>query len=123
MIRWDIGLNKKRIAYFTFPKANDDIRLMAGDELRVRYVGELHKPWQGVGHVIKVPNSILKNNFIQVEMVYFASSILFHEVEIRCSLSGVIANKKPELNIDQSWQALLRVAAFDCVYSFFAYFQ
>ena len=65
----------------------------------------------------------LKHNFIQVEMVYFASSILFHEVEIRCSLSGVIANKKPELNIDQSWQALLRVAAFDCVYSFFAYFQ
>lgn len=52
-------MNKKRIAYFSFPKANDDIRLMAGDELRVRYIGELHKPWQGVGHVIKVPNSIL----------------------------------------------------------------
>ena len=32
---------------------------MAGDELRIRYIGELHKPWQGVGHVIKVPNSIL----------------------------------------------------------------
>ena len=35
------------------------MRLMQGDELRLRYVGELHKPWQGVGHVIKVPNSIL----------------------------------------------------------------
>lgn len=35
------------------------MRLMPGDELRLRYVGELHKPWQGVGHVIKVPNSIL----------------------------------------------------------------
>lgn len=57
VIRWDIGLNKKRSAYFTFPKANDDIRLMAGDELRIRYIGELHKPWQGVGHVIKVPNN------------------------------------------------------------------
>lgn len=32
---------------------------MPGDELRLRYLGELHKPWQGVGHVIKVPNSIL----------------------------------------------------------------
>lgn len=35
------------------------MRLMQGDELRLRYVGELHKPWQGVGHVTKVPNSIL----------------------------------------------------------------
>ena len=60
VVRWDIGLNKKRIAYFSFPKTNDDMRLMPGDELRLRYVGELHKPWQGVGHVIKVPNSILK---------------------------------------------------------------
>ena len=59
VVRWDIGLNKKRIAYFSFPKTNDDMRLMPGDELRLRYVGELHKPWQGVGHVIKVPNSIL----------------------------------------------------------------
>ena len=72
MIRWDIGLNKKRIAYFTFPKANDDIRLMAGDELRVRYVGELHKPWQGVGHVIKVPNSILKYNMIVSGIKYLS---------------------------------------------------
>lgn len=44
------------------------MRLMPGDELRLRYIGELHKPWQGVGHVIKVPNSILEmieipNNF------------------------------------------------------------
>ena len=38
------------------------MRLMPGDELRLRYVGELHKPWQGVGHVIKVPNSILLKN-------------------------------------------------------------
>ncbi|CAH3109622.1 unnamed protein product [Porites lobata] len=57
VVRWDIGLNKKRIAYFTFPKTNDDMRLMQGDELRLRYVGELHKPWQGVGHVTKVPNN------------------------------------------------------------------
>ena len=59
VVRWDIGLNKKRLAYFVFPKTNDDMRLMPGDELRLRYLGELHKPWQGVGHVTKVPNSIL----------------------------------------------------------------
>jgi len=35
---------------------------MHGDELRLRYVGELHKHWSGVGHVIKIPDSILKTS-------------------------------------------------------------
>lgn len=56
-VRWDLGLNKKRWAYFCLPKANEEMRLMAGDELRLRYIGDGHKPWSGVGHVIKVPNS------------------------------------------------------------------
>ena len=30
---------------------------MAGDELRLRYLGELHKPWSGMGHVTKTPTS------------------------------------------------------------------
>ncbi len=25
-----------------------------GDELRLRYLGDMQKPWSGVGHVIKV---------------------------------------------------------------------
>lgn len=56
-VRWDVGLNKKRIAYFHMPKANDEMKLMHGDELRIRYVGELHKAWSGVGHVIKIPDN------------------------------------------------------------------
>lgn len=32
---------------------------MHGDELRLRYMGELQKHWSGVGHVIKIPDSIL----------------------------------------------------------------
>jgi len=36
-----------------------DMKLMQGDELRLRYLGELHKPWSGVGHVIKIADSIL----------------------------------------------------------------
>ena len=36
-----------------------DMRLMPGDELRLRYVGTLRSLWEGVGHVTKVPNSIL----------------------------------------------------------------
>lgn len=75
-VRWDMGLNKKRLAYFCLPKANEgtivplslvqrsnivrrlEMRLMAGDELRLRYVGDASKlTWSGVGHVVKVPNS------------------------------------------------------------------
>ncbi len=42
------------------------MRLMAGDELRLRYVGDpMKSTWGGVGHVVKVPNSerISKINF------------------------------------------------------------
>ena len=34
-----------------------ELRLMAGDELRLRYLGELHKPWSGMGHVVKTPTT------------------------------------------------------------------
>lgn len=34
-----------------------DMKLMHGDELRLRYLGEMHKPWSGVGHVIKIPDN------------------------------------------------------------------
>ncbi|KAJ8304424.1 hypothetical protein KUTeg_018007 [Tegillarca granosa] len=57
VVKWDVGLNKKRIAYFNLPKANEEMKLMHGDELRLRYMGELHKPWSGVGHVIKIPDN------------------------------------------------------------------
>lgn len=36
-----------------------EMKLMHGDELKLRYVGELQKPWSSVGHVIKIPDSIL----------------------------------------------------------------
>lgn len=58
VVRWDIGLNQKRIAFFQFPKFEQgDFRLAMGDELRLRYRGELHSPWEGAGHVIKLPNN------------------------------------------------------------------
>lgn len=33
------------------------MKLMHGDELRLRYMGEVTKPWSGVGHVIKIPDN------------------------------------------------------------------
>ncbi|KAL3619416.1 Regulator of nonsense transcripts 1-like protein [Castilleja foliolosa] len=54
-IRWDVGLNKKRIAYFVFPKEDNELRLVPGDELRLRYSGDgAHPSWKSVGHVIKL---------------------------------------------------------------------
>lgn len=44
------------------------MKLMHGDELRLRYQGELHKPWSGVGHVIKIPDSILEQIFLNIKI-------------------------------------------------------
>lgn len=38
-VRWDMGLNKKPLAYFGIARSDTDMRLMHGDELRLRYVG------------------------------------------------------------------------------------
>eukprot|EP00053_Salpingoeca_punica_P018610 m.183108 g.183108 ORF g.183108 m.183108 type:complete len:1045 (+) comp17467_c0_seq2:72-3206(+) len=54
VVRWDMGLNQKRLACFSF--AREDFRLMCGDEVNLKYCGEMRRPWQGVGNVIKVPN-------------------------------------------------------------------
>ena len=57
-VRWDHGLNQKRVAWFCLPKLESgEVRLAVGDELRLKYSGTLHKPWEGDGHVIKIPNS------------------------------------------------------------------
>ena len=58
IVRWDRGLNQKHVAWFNLPKLESgEVRLAVGDELRLKYSGELRKHWEGVGHVVKVPNS------------------------------------------------------------------
>ena len=42
---------------------------MHGDELRLRYLGDLHKPWSGVSHVIKIPDSILSFKLVTPEIM------------------------------------------------------
>ena len=83
-VRWEMGLNKKRLAFFNFPRKDGgkvdmkkchveeffccffppfvDMRLMQGDELRLKYSGQL-RSWEGIGHVIKAPNSELTSIF------------------------------------------------------------
>lgn len=56
-VRWDVGLNKRTIAYFTLALPDGEIKLFHGDELELRYTGDLRDQWREVGHVIKVPDN------------------------------------------------------------------
>ncbi|RDA91581.1 hypothetical protein CP533_5975 [Ophiocordyceps camponoti-saundersi (nom. inval.)] len=57
-VRWDYGLNNKHLVSFNLHKIESgDVKLAVGDEMRLRYNGELRDPWEGVGYVIKIPNS------------------------------------------------------------------
>jgi regulator of nonsense transcripts 1 len=62
-VRWETALNKKKVAYFVFPKEDNELRLVPGDELRLRYdgIGEDADPafrgWSCVGHVIKLTSN------------------------------------------------------------------
>lgn len=56
VVHWDMGLNKKRIAFFMFAKDEGEVRVLPGDELKLNFNDGLRK-WSGVGHVIEKPNS------------------------------------------------------------------
>ena len=56
-MRWHMGSNKKITAYFNMDKKETGLRVVCGDEMRLRYMGDMQKPWSGVGHVIKVPDN------------------------------------------------------------------
>eukprot|EP00878_Enallax_costatus_P012969 GHUV01013545.1.p1 GENE.GHUV01013545.1~~GHUV01013545.1.p1 ORF type:complete len:870 (+),score=258.03 GHUV01013545.1:596-3205(+) len=52
-VRWDVGLNKKKLAYFYFPQDDVEVKLMMGDELRLKHRCPAGRPaWEGTGHVI-----------------------------------------------------------------------
>lgn len=36
-VRWDVALNKKRLAHFVFSKDDSELRVMPGDELKLRH--------------------------------------------------------------------------------------
>lgn len=58
VVRWDFGLNNKHLASFVLPKLElGDVKLAVGDEMRIKYTGELRPQWEGVGYVIKIPNN------------------------------------------------------------------
>lgn len=57
-VRWDVGLNKRRLACFVFPKDEAEARLAPGDDLRLRHRATAADgavtAWEGVGSVVKL---------------------------------------------------------------------
>lgn len=57
VVRWDTGLNKKRLACFKFTRRDDsELRVLTGDELLLKYDGDAagNAPWQSTGTVVKI---------------------------------------------------------------------
>eukprot|EP00127_Corallochytrium_limacisporum_P000235 Clim_evm3s8 gene=Clim_evmTU3s8 len=68
-VRWEMGLNQRRIAYFTLPMREDAIKVIPGDELRLQYKGEHgRKPWSGTGLVSRVGPSGANGEVIGLEL-------------------------------------------------------
>lgn len=79
IVRWDMGLNQRRLAWFSMPKLESgELKLAVGDELRLKFTGmtsagtggmrglqalnrlgagHADSTWEGVGSVVKIPNS------------------------------------------------------------------
>lgn len=55
-MQWSVGLNRRVVARFFFPRDSGDMRLVVGDELLLRHplprLGAA--PWQGMGLVTRL---------------------------------------------------------------------
>lgn len=115
-VRWDVGLNKRIIAYFVLPTGTDsDIRLMQGDELRMKYVGTLSKPWNGEGNVIKVPDNYGEEIGIELKL---RSS---HQAPTECVSNFVVEFVWKSTSFDRMLAALNKFAVDDRAVSIFIY--
>jgi regulator of nonsense transcripts 1 len=74
-VRWDQGLNRKTLACFVVPKFSydNDVKLCVGDELRIRYPGELARGWQATGHVIKIANPQSDEIWLELKESFYAA--------------------------------------------------
>ncbi|XP_022108204.1 regulator of nonsense transcripts 1-like [Acanthaster planci] len=111
-VRWDIGLNRKTRAFFNFPK-KEDLKLMQGDELRVRYLGDLQEPWSGVGHVVKIPDNY--GDEICIELKSNA------KVPVNCITNFVVDFVWKSTSFDRMQSALKTLAVDETAVSSYLY--
>jgi len=64
-VRWDMGLNKKRVAIFMLPQTDSELRLVTGDELKLRLRADgRREEWESIGHVVK--QSMTEEIFVEM---------------------------------------------------------
>ncbi|ODM97533.1 Regulator of nonsense transcripts 1 [Orchesella cincta] len=115
-VRWDVGLNKRTTAYFTLPSIGDsDLRLMPGDELKIRHNGEKYKNWNGVGHVIKVPDNFGEEIGIELKLKYC------HNAPTEMTSSFVVEFVWKSTSFDRMLAALNKFAVDDRAVSSYIY--
>ncbi|CAH8433276.1 unnamed protein product [Schistosoma rodhaini] len=70
-VRWETALNKRRVAYFRIPGANEgpELRIMHGDELIIRQFNSPNDYLVGDGHVIKVPDNFSDEVGLEMKQV------------------------------------------------------
>lgn len=52
-MRFDWSTKKKRLAYFVYPN-EDNVRLVAGDELKLSYETDGQTKWKSRGTIVKI---------------------------------------------------------------------
>ncbi|KAJ3027881.1 UNVERIFIED_CONTAM: hypothetical protein HDU68_002909 [Siphonaria sp. JEL0065] len=83
VVRWDIGLNQKLIAYFALLKLETgEVKLAVGDELLIKYRGELSREWESKGNVIKVPNSVSDEVALEIRKSSHAPTECTHNFQV-----------------------------------------
>lgn len=66
-VKWDVGLNMRKIAWFSLTKIDVDVRIAPGDEVRISYDGPGSKSWSSSGSILKVPASLGDEIAIELE--------------------------------------------------------
>ena len=56
-VRWERSLSNKRVAYFMFPNEGDNVRLVPGDELKLKFDLDGQTKWKSRGHIVKITAS------------------------------------------------------------------
>ena len=58
LVRWDQSLSGKRVAYFMYPKTENELRLVPGDELQLKYSGDGGRSsWKSPGQVMYIKDN------------------------------------------------------------------
>ena len=56
-MRWERNLANKRVAYFMFPNEGDNVRLVPGDELKLKFEQDGRTTWKSRGHIVRITAS------------------------------------------------------------------